>query len=389
MAIVLDAMGGDLAPQAIVAGAVQATRSSALPIILVGQHDLLEAELRKHDTADLPLTIRHAPDVITMHDHATAVRQRPQSSIRVACDLVKKGEGKALVSAGHSGATMAAALMAFGRIAGISRPALIALIPARTTHPTLLIDMGANADCKPRQLQQFGLMGSIYSTQVYGVPNPRVGLLSIGEEPTKGNELSLAAYALLKEAPLNFVGNIEGRHILTDTVDVVVCDGYTGNIALKTMEGAAEFFGTLLKTELRANPRTMLGALLAKPAFDRVRVRLDYEEYGGAPPGGTEQGRHHRPRPLQRQGHRQHPASGPTDRRQGRHRQDQPTRGGSAQQQRDLSCVRRYEWATARCPFMLRQACAGLVEVLSRNGQLLRHILSSYTQGNRSVGWFA
>ena len=283
MAIVLDAMGGDLAPQAIVAGAVQATRSSTLPIILVGQHDVLEAELRKHDTADLPLTIRHAPDVITMHDHATAVRQRPQSSIRVACDLVKGGEGKALVSAGHSGATMAAALMAFGRIAGISRPALIALIPARKTHPTLLIDMGANADCKPRQLQQFGLMGSIYSKQVYGVPNPRVGLLSIGEEPTKGNELSLAAYALLKEAPLNFVGNIEGRHILTDTVDVVVCDGYTGNVALKTMEGAAEFFGTLLKTELRANPRTILGALLAKPAFDRVRTRLDYEEYGGAP----------------------------------------------------------------------------------------------------------
>ena len=135
MAIVLDAMGGDLAPQAIVAGAVQATRSSTLPIILVGQHDVLEAELRKHDTTDLPLTIRHAPDVITMHDHATAVRQRPQSSIRVACDLVKGGEGKALVSAGHSGATMAAALMAFGRIAGISRPALIALIPARTDAP--------------------------------------------------------------------------------------------------------------------------------------------------------------------------------------------------------------------------------------------------------------
>lgn len=283
MAIVLDAMGGDHAPQAIVAGAVQATRSSQFPIILVGQHGVLEAELRKHDTTDLPLSIHHAPDVITMHDHATAVRQRPESSIRVACDLVKQGEGQALVSAGHSGATLAAALMAFGRIPGISRPALIALIPARASHPTLLIDMGANADCKPLQLQQFGLMGSIYSEQVYGVESPKVGLLSIGEEPSKGNELSLAAYALLEEAPLNFVGNIEGRHILSESVDVVACDGFTGNVALKTLEGAAEYISALLKAELRASPRTVLGALLAKPAFNHVRARMDYEEHGGAP----------------------------------------------------------------------------------------------------------
>ncbi len=283
MAIVLDAMGGDEAPQAIVAGAVEAARSSELPIILVGRQEALEAELRQHDTTGLALTIRHAPDVITMNDHATAVRQRPDSSIRVACDLVKAGEGQAVVSAGHSGATMAAALMAFGRIPGISRPALIALIPARTTHPTLLIDMGANADCKPQQLQQFGLMGSIYSETVYGVGNPKVGLLSIGEEPTKGNELSLAAYALLEEAPVNFVGNIEGRHILADTVDVVVCDGFTGNVALKTLEGAAEFISSLLKSELRASPRRILGALLAQPAFNSVRARMDYEEHGGAP----------------------------------------------------------------------------------------------------------
>ena len=283
MAIVLDAMGGDEAPQAIVAGAVEAARSSELPIILVGRQETLEAELRQHDTIGLALTIRHAPDVITMNDHATAVRQRPDSSIRVACDLVKAGEGQAVVSAGHSGATMAAALMAFGRIPGISRPALIALIPARTTHPTLLIDMGANADCKPQQLQQFGLMGSIYSEMVYGVGNPKVGLLSIGEEPTKGNELSLAAYPLLEEAPVNFVGNIEGRHILADTVDVVVCDGFTGNVALKTLEGAAEFISSLLKSELRASPRRILGALLAQPAFNSVRARMDYEEHGGAP----------------------------------------------------------------------------------------------------------
>ncbi len=283
MAIVLDAMGGDEAPQAIVAGAVEAARSSELPIILVGRQETLEAELRQYDTTGLALTIRHAPDVITMNDHATAVRQRPDSSIRVACDLVKAGEGQAVVSAGHSGATMAAALMAFGRIPGISRPALIALIPARTTHPTLLIDMGANADCKPQQLQQFGLMGSIYSEVVYGVGNPKVGLLSIGEEPTKGNELSLAAYPLLEEAPINFVGNIEGRHILADTVDVVVCDGFTGNVALKTLEGAAEFISSLLKSELRASPRRILGALLAQPAFNSVRARMDYEEHGGAP----------------------------------------------------------------------------------------------------------
>lgn len=283
MAIVLDAMGGDQAPQANVAGAVQAVRSSALPIILVGQQDVLDAELNNHDTSGLPLTIHHAPDVISMHDHATAVRQRPGSSIRVACDLVKAGAGQALVSAGHSGATMAAALMTFGRIPGISRPALIALIPARATHPTLLIDMGANTDCKPLQLQQFGLMGSIYSEQVYGVQSPKVGLLSIGEEPGKGNELSLAAYALLEDAPIHFVGNIEGRHILSEAVDVVVCDGFTGNVALKTLEGAAEYISALLKSELRAGPHTMLGALLAKPAFNNVRARMDYEEYGGAP----------------------------------------------------------------------------------------------------------
>ncbi len=283
MAIVLDAMGGDEAPQAIVAGAVEAARSSGIPTVLVGRQEALEAELRRHDIAGLELTIHHAPDVIAMNDHATAVRQRPESSIRVACDLVKSGEGKAVVSAGHSGATMAAALMAFGRIPGISRPALIALIPARTTHPTLLIDMGANADCKPQQLQQFGLMGSIYSEQVYGVENPKIGLLSIGEEPSKGNELSLAAYALLENAPVNFVGNVEGHHILSESVDVVVCDGYTGNVALKTLEGAAEFISSLLKSELRANPRRMLGALLAQPAFNAVRARMDYEEHGGAP----------------------------------------------------------------------------------------------------------
>ena len=283
MALVVDAMGGDYAPQAIVAGAVAAARSTKAEIILVGRQDALAAELDKHDTAGLSLSVHHAPDVIEMHDHATAVRQRPGSSIRVACALVKEGKGKALVSAGHTGATMAAALMAFGRIGGISRPALIALVPSRPTHPTLLIDMGANADCKPRQLQQFGLMGSIYCEQVYGVSNPRVGLLSIGEEPSKGNELSLAAYALLEDAPLNFVGNVEGRHILDGSVDVVACDGFTGNVALKSIEGTAEAISGLLRNALRSNPLTMLGALLAKSAFDRVRARMNYEEYGGAP----------------------------------------------------------------------------------------------------------
>ena len=283
MALVVDAMGGDHAPQAIVAGAVAAARATKAEIILVGRQDALAAELEKHDAAGLPFSIHHAPDVIEMRDHATAVRQRPGSSIRAACDLVKAGQGKALVSAGHTGATMAAALMAFGRINGISRPALIALVPSRPTHPTLLIDMGANADCKPRQLQQFGLMGSIYSEQVYGVSKPRVGLLSIGEEPSKGNELSLAAYALLEDAPLNFVGNVEGRHILDGSVDVVACDGFTGNVALKSIEGTAEAISGLLRNALRSNPLTMLGALLAKSAFDRVRARMNYEEYGGAP----------------------------------------------------------------------------------------------------------
>jgi len=178
---------------------------------------------------------------------------------------------------------MAAAIFEFGRIPGVSRPALAALIPRAGPRPLLLLDAGANADCKPLHLQQFALMGSIYAAAVLGMPEPRVGLLSIGEEPTKGNELVVATHPLLAQAPLNFIGNVEGRHVTTAAADVIVCDGFTGNVVLKTLEGAAEFLKSTLEQELRSSPRTLLGALLAKPAFVRLRARLDYAEYGGAP----------------------------------------------------------------------------------------------------------
>jgi glycerol-3-phosphate acyltransferase PlsX len=265
--IAVDAMGGDQAPAAVVDGAVAAARHLAIQLALVGRTADLEAALSPHgDWRQLGLRIVEAPDVVAMTDSATAARRRPGASIRVAADLVAAREAAALFSAGHTGATVMAAYSAFGLIRGVDRPALATTIPTRDT-PAVLLDSGANVECRPHHLLQFAVMGSVYARVALGVERPRIGLLSIGEEETKGNELTREAHRLLKTAPLNFIGNVEGREIYSGRADVIVCDGFTGNVVLKTSEGLVELFDAALGEDL-------------EKAF---RTRIDYAEYGGAP----------------------------------------------------------------------------------------------------------
>jgi glycerol-3-phosphate acyltransferase PlsX len=246
---------------------VAAARHLAIQLALVGRTADLEAALSPHeDWRQLGLRIVEAPDVVAMTDSATAARRRPGASIRVAADLVAAREAAALFSAGHTGATVMAAYSAFGLIRGVDRPALATTIPTRDT-PAVLLDSGANVECRPHHLLQFAVMGSVYARVALGVERPRIGLLSIGEEETKGNELTREAHRLLKTAPLNFIGNVEGREIYSGRADVIVCDGFTGNVVLKTSEGLVELFDAALGEDL-------------EKAF---RTRIDYAEYGGAP----------------------------------------------------------------------------------------------------------
>lgn len=289
MKIVVDAMGGDHAPEEIVKGALQALDiDRELHIILVGQ----EKEISRCLPADFDrerITIHHCEEVIEMDEHpAQAYRRKKDASITVATRLVKEGKGDALISAGSTGAQMVAALFGLGRIKGIDRPAICTVIPG-LVKPKLLLDAGANADCKPENLFQFAIMGSIYAEKILEIKNPRVALVSNGTEATKGNELTLKAHELLSNnADLHFVGNIEGRDILQDTADVLVCDGFVGNIMLKVLEGTAGGLFSLLKDELTRNTRSKLGALLLAPGLKKVKARLDYAEYGGAPLLGTD-----------------------------------------------------------------------------------------------------
>ena len=277
-------MGGDHAPSAVVDGAVSAARHFALHIALVGSTPALHAALAAHpDWHRLGLEIVDAPDVVGMADSpVAALRRKPRSSIRVAADLVAKGEAAALVSAGHTGATVMAAYSAFGMIPGVDRPAVATTIPTRE-RPAVLLDSGANVECRPQHLLQFAVMGSIYARVALGVDRPRVGLLSIGEEETKGNDLTRDAHRLLKASPVNFIGNVEGREIYSGVADVIVCDGFTGNIVLKTAEGLVETVETLLGDELQGTFSSQVGYLLSRRAFRRFRRRVDYSEYGGAP----------------------------------------------------------------------------------------------------------
>ena len=283
MRIALDAMGGDLAPQSPVAGAVEAARAYGVEILLVGPEEVVREEVARHDTSGLSLPIVHAPEVIAMDEHAAqAVRRKGDSSIVVGMRLVRDGQAQAFVSAGHSGAIMAAATLILGRLPGVERPALATPFPSRKGF-FLFLDAGANTDCRPEYLLQFARMGAIYAEKVYGLARPRVALLSNGEEESKGDRLVREAHALLRQASdLNFLGNIEPKDMLAGAADVVVADGFVGNLVMKSAEAVAEMLLGTLRQELARSPLTRLPALFLIPAFRRVRARLDYSEYGGA-----------------------------------------------------------------------------------------------------------
>lgn len=281
--IAVDAMGGDHGPQTIVDGAVAAARHLDVEIVLVGASAAIEDALARHPFwRKQRLTVADAPDVVAMADPPSVLRRKPGASIRVAADLVASGRAAALVSAGHTGATVIAAHAAFGMIPGVDRPALATGIPTRA-RPAVLLDAGANVECRPQHLLQFAIMGSVFARLALGVERPRVGLLSIGEEETKGNELTREAHRLLKAAPVEFIGNVEGREVYSGVADVIVCDGFTGNIVLKTSEGLVETVERLLGDELQGTFSSQVGYLLSRRAFRRFRRRVDYSEYGGAP----------------------------------------------------------------------------------------------------------
>lgn len=285
LTIAVDAMGGDHAPKSEVEGAIQAARLQYARVILVGQEAVLRAEMEKHPGArDLPIEIHHASEFITMEDSAAkAVRTKKDSSIRVACRLVRDNIAQGVVSAGNTGAVMATAKMVQGMVRGVDRPALAMALPTGTGNPVVVLDVGANVDCTPEMLAQFAVMGEIYSRLIFHTSRPRVGLLSIGEEEHKGNELTRAVSPLLRGLPINYLGNVEGRDIFTGEADVVICDGFVGNVVLKVSEGLVDVFKGMLKTSLQATVTRMLGATLARGAFDEFKQKLDYSEYGGAP----------------------------------------------------------------------------------------------------------
>ncbi len=284
MKIAVDAMGGDNAPQAVVAGAVQAARDFNVGIILVGIEKVVREELSKHPQAKtLPIEIRNASEVVDMLDSpATVFRRKKDSSIRVANELVKNGDAAAVFSAGHTGAAMSTSLFVLGRVEGVERPAIATFMPT-TSGTSIVLDVGANVDCKPNHLLQFAVMGDVYAKYLLKNPNPRVGLLSIGEEETKGNELTKEAFKLLTETSLNFIGNVEGRDVMSGKADVVVCDGFIGNVVLKVSEAVAEAVGLFLKDGIEKSLLSKLGYLLMRPAFRSLKQKVDYAEYGGAP----------------------------------------------------------------------------------------------------------
>jgi glycerol-3-phosphate acyltransferase PlsX len=284
MKIAVDAMGGDNAPHAIVAGAVQAAKEYGVGIIMVGIEPSIRAELKKHPHAQsLPIEIRNATEVVDMLDSpVTVFRRKKDSSIRVANELVKSGEAVAVISAGHTGAAMATSLFVLGKLEGIERPAIATFMPT-IKGTSIILDMGANVDCKPNHLLQFAIMGEVFAKSLLKIPSPRVGLLSIGEEETKGNELTKEAFKLLTETSLNFIGNVEGRDVTSGKADVIVCDGFVGNIVLKVSESVAEAVGLFIREGIGNSIVRKLGYLLMRPAFRSLKLRVDYAEYGGAP----------------------------------------------------------------------------------------------------------
>lgn len=284
--IALDAMGGDHFPKPEVEGALLAAKSFDLRVILVGLESAIRKELNRHPGWEsLPVEVRHASEQITMEDSAgRAVRAKKDSSIRVASRLVKSGEAQGVVSAGNTGAVMVTAKMVQGMLRGVDRPALASAFPTVTGGSAIMLDVGANVDCTGKMLAQFAVMGSAYARMILKLPNPRVGLLSIGEEEHKGNTLTHEAFPLLKALPhINFIGNVEGRDVYNGSVDVIVCDGFVGNVALKTSEGLVEAIRQMLKESMVKTPTRKLGAFLSRGAFADFKKRVDYTEYGGAP----------------------------------------------------------------------------------------------------------
>lgn len=291
--IALDAMGGDHAPDEIVKGAIIAAEEyPSAEILLVGKEEIVQAKLRELANGGAPPAIKviDAREVVEMDDNALApLRRKRNSSVRICANLVAEGKADVMVSAGHTGASMTSAYKVLGTIEGVSRPALAAVLPSTNGH-TVILDVGANVDTKPSHLREFAVMGHFYAQMILGLEAPRVGLLSIGEEEGKGNELTRETFRVLKETGLNFIGNAEGRDIYNGNADVVVCDGFIGNVVLKASEALGEFVWRALREELTKNAKRQVGAMLSKNAFKGLKKRMDYDEYGGAPLLGVKGG---------------------------------------------------------------------------------------------------
>ena len=284
MRIAVDAMGGDHGPSVVIPGAVTGARNHGAGLILVGNSSEINAILKNTDHTGVDLTVIDATENIGMSDHpAQAVRRKPNNSISLAIREVQEGRAGAMISAGNSGAVMAASLMILGRVQGIERPAIATYVPTARAR-TLILDLGAVTDPKPSNMVQFALMGQVYAERVLGLSNPTIGLLSNGEEPTKGNQLVQQVFPLLAATPgINFVGNVEGKDVAMGTVDIVVTDGFTGNVLLKTAEGVAAMLTDFLRRELTATLPRKLAASFLRPAFRQLRMKIDYAEVGGAP----------------------------------------------------------------------------------------------------------
>ena len=282
--IALDAMGGDHAPRAEVEGAILAARELGVKVVLVGIEEKVRQELNRHRHRGVAVEIVNATEVVTMQDSPShAFRRKKDSSMHVATKLVRDGKADALVSAGNTGAVMTVARFVLGTLPSVDRPALAAAFPNMKEKVTVILDVGANVDSKPEQIVQFAVMGEIYYRTIWGTRRPRVAVLSIGEEEMKGNDLTREASNRLKQTSMNFTGNVEGRDVFRGDVDVIVCDGFIGNIALKISEGLVEHIGGMLKKAIKSSLTSQLGYALSKPAFDEFRKRTDYSEYGGAP----------------------------------------------------------------------------------------------------------
>lgn len=284
MRIAIDGMGGDRGPNIVIEGAVQAVNELGCDVVLVGQKEVLSDELSKHSYKSEKISIEHAPQVVEMDDSPVApIRSKKDSSISIAVNLVKEKRADAVVSAGNTGATVCAATFNLGLLKGIERPGISIVFPTADGGNALMIDAGANIDPKPIHMLQYGFMADAYCRFILGKKSPRVGLLSIGEEETKGTGFIKGAHKLLDETKLNFVGNVEGRDIFTGVIDVVLCDGFVGNVVLKVSESLAGAVSTLLKRELSRNLLTIAGSILCRSTFDALKKELDYAEYGGAP----------------------------------------------------------------------------------------------------------